>query len=144
MTPTTPMLDDLRQFAEAAAKAERDAAEYAQRPDSEFSAATYQRLCSAASVAQRVLLEACTPARILSLVESATRRAELDVAFNGPVTFGGMSLPPMQGGCNCYFKAPTVPVYRGNMTHLDDCPAKGSGFSVGALIAVDAPAVPRG
>lgn len=74
--------------------------------------------------------------RILSLVARLREGAELKVTLAaGVVTFGGVSYPPMLGGCDCYFKAPTVPVYRGNMTHLDDCPAKGSGFPVGALLA---------
>jgi hypothetical protein len=45
------------------------------------------------------------------------------------------------GGCNCVGKTPTVPVFRDPMTHLDDCPAKDSGYPVGSLpIAPQAPA----
>lgn len=133
-------LEDIGRFARDADESERAAAAYAQRPDDAFNSAEYRRLCDAASVAKRVLESACTPARIASLVDAARRGAELGVTFSGPftlggVTFSGISLPPMQGGCNCYFKAPTVPVYRANTTHLDDCPARGSGFSVGALIS---------
>lgn len=40
------------------------------------------------------------------------------------------------GGCNCAFNAPTVPTFRDPRTHLDDCPAKGSGFLVGQLVPV--------
>lgn len=46
------------------------------------------------------------------------------------------------GGCNCAFKAPTVPTCRDQMTHLDDCPAKRSGFPVGAYLAPCAPSAP--
>jgi len=38
------------------------------------------------------------------------------------------------GGCNCAWKAPTVPVYRGPNTHLDDCPARDSGYPVGGIL----------
>lgn len=41
--------------------------------------------------------------------------------------------PQFAGGCTCHAKAPTVPVCRDRMTHLDDCPAKGSGYPVGML-----------
>ena len=36
------------------------------------------------------------------------------------------------GGCTCTFKAPTIPTCRDPMQHLDDCPAKGTGYPVGA------------
>lgn len=42
--------------------------------------------------------------------------------------------PTALGGCNCYFKAPTVPTCRSPETHLDDCPAKGSGYPVGVFL----------
>jgi hypothetical protein len=41
--------------------------------------------------------------------------------------------PPALGGCTCYDKAPTIPVFRGPNTHLDDCPAKDSGYAVGVF-----------
>ncbi len=40
--------------------------------------------------------------------------------------------PPRLGGCDCYSKPPTVGTYRDRMTHLEDCPAYGSGLPVGA------------
>lgn len=42
-----------------------------------------------------------------------------------PVT-GAVEIPIfLIGGCNCYAKAPTVPVYRSRDEHLPDCPAYG-------------------
>jgi hypothetical protein len=35
------------------------------------------------------------------------------------------------GGCDCYDRPPTVPVYRDWSTHLDDCPAHGTNIPVG-------------
>lgn len=51
---------------------------------------------------------------------------------------------PMLGGCTCYDKAPTVPVFRDRMTHLDDCPAKDSGHPVGIIPAKAPDEVPNG
>lgn len=36
------------------------------------------------------------------------------------------------GGCNCYDRPPTVPVFRDWNTHLTDCPAHGTNIPVGA------------
>jgi hypothetical protein len=41
--------------------------------------------------------------------------------------------PRYAGGCNCAVKTPTVPTYRDPREHLDDCPAKGSGYAVGQI-----------
>ena len=43
------------------------------------------------------------------------------------------------GACNCADRTPTVPVYRDAMTHLDDCPAKDTGYPVGCIRVVPAP-----
>lgn len=44
----------------------------------------------------------------------------------------GERCPKYLGGCTCTFKAPTIPTCRDPMQHLDDCPAKGTGYPVGA------------
>ena len=41
----------------------------------------------------------------------------------------------MLGGCDCWNKAPSVPTCRDSMQHLEDCPARGSGYPVGTYIA---------
>jgi hypothetical protein len=35
------------------------------------------------------------------------------------------------GGCTCYWRPPTVPVYRAATEHLPDCPGRDSGYPVG-------------
>ena len=56
------------------------------------------------------------------------------VCPNCHITYAASRTPaPALGRCTCYSDAPTVPVCRDPMTHLDECPAKGSGYPVGAF-----------
>ncbi len=36
--------------------------------------------------------------------------------------------------CSCWYKSPSVPVFRDKYDHLDDCPLKGSGQRVGVIL----------
>jgi hypothetical protein len=43
------------------------------------------------------------------------------------------TVPGYAGGCTCADKTPTVPTCRDPKTHLEDCPAKDSGYLVGQI-----------
>lgn len=38
------------------------------------------------------------------------------------------------GGCDCYDRPPTAPVFRDWKTHLADCPARGTNIPVGRAV----------
>lgn len=65
-----------------------------------------------------------------------SQQVPADVAAG--LTVFGTTFPRYAGGCNCVGKAPTAPTYRDPKNHLDDCPAKDSGYLVGQLMATTA------
>lgn len=72
-------------------------------------------------------------------VHDGTSEILADMAF-----MGGKGHLSAMGGCNCFMKAPTIPTCRSPETHLDDCPAKGSGYRVGVFRAANVSASPAG
>ncbi len=86
---------------------------------------------------------AAAEARIAELEKLAEYGKTFLITHGGAVAIPASVLPegvpsPYLGRCTCAGKPPSVPLYRDAMTHLDDCPAKDTGYPVGCIRIVQA------